>query len=189
VRILIALLVAAALSLAAAVSLPSDATMFVTDGDGTIVGIGRTVSGETFELELLIGFEGFARLTVVTPAGEVVSFEVLIAGGVAYVDLVDLGALALEAGFTAAQVTAVDLLDEEAAGPDPRSTMGMHNASETGQEMAGDHPDERAYLGSGNADEDHGPPDELPVGPADPPVDPGDPPVDPEDPPVTPGRP
>jgi hypothetical protein len=189
VRILIALLIAAALSLAAAVSLPSDATMFVTDGDGTIVGIGRTVSGETFELELLIGFEGFARLTVVTPAGEVVSFEVLIAGGVAYVDLVDLGALALEAGFTAAQVTAVDLLDEEAAGPDPRSTMGMHNASETGQEMAGDHPDERAYLGSGNADEDHGPPDELPVGPADPPVDPGDPPVDPEDPPVTPGRP
>ena len=177
-RYLISSFLAIALSFAAATAFPSDADVFVIDRTGIIVGIGKMVAGEVFELQLMAGFDGFAELTIVTPAGDVVVRDVVVMGGVVFLDLVDIAVMAREAGFGAVHVSAVELAADEAdSGP---RDAGMGNASDTGQTSAGDRPDESARVGSGNAPEDPGRPAETP----DPPVVPPDPPVTPPEPPV-----
>jgi len=170
----------------AAAPLPADATAFVTDAEGTIVGIGRTLAGETFELRLLIGFDGPAQLIFVTAAGEVVVLRIMVVDGVAYVDRLDLRVLAFEAGFHDVRVVAAAALADGGA-PDPRSTAGRGNADETGRGHAADPPGDRGRPGGGDDDEHAGPPAEFPGAPGGPPVDPADPPTEP---PVDPpGRP
>lgn len=200
-RYLIALFLALVLSVAAAIPFPRDADVFVIDRGGTIIGIGKTVSGEVFELALIAGFSGFAELTIVTPAGEVAVHEVMVMDGMVFLDLIDVSVMAREAGFATVSVSPVDLVAAEAEIV-PRDA-GMGNASETGQASAGENPDERAYLGSGNAPEEPGRSDEaprrtperptVPAGsPAErpePPVVPVVPPVDPPAPPVEPVEP
>jgi len=194
VRYLIASLLALALSVVAATAFPRDADVFMIDRGGTIIGVGKTVAGEVFELELIAGFDGFAELTIVTPAGEISVHEVMVMAGVVYLDLVDVAALARDAGFAAVTVSPVELVAVEVETA-PRD-LGMGNASETGQANAGEKPDERAYRGSGNAPEEPGRPEETPrrtpERPAvseDPPVERPAPPVEPVVPPVAPPAP
>ena len=185
-RMLIALCIALFVSLAAALSLPSDADIVVIANDGTIVGIGKTVGAVTFELELLAGFEGFASLVIVTPEGDTHAFDVMISDGSLFVDFVDLADIVHEAGFTDHRVFAADVSarpeatarpDDVGRGADAAADAadaaheGMGNASGTGQENAGNAPNEAAYGGAGNADDagaNAADPDDLPAPPIDP---------------------
>ena len=180
-RLLIALCIALVLSSTAALSLPSDADIFVTTDDGTIVGIGKTVGGVEFELELLAGFAGFGRLLMVTPGGDTHAFDVMVRDGSLFVDLVDLADIVREAGFRDNRVLVTDVSarpDDVGRGADAAADAaevaheGMGNASETGQEHAGDAPNDAAYAGAGNADDasdNAADPDDLPAPPIDPP--------------------
>ncbi|MBW6457353.1 MAG: hypothetical protein K0A98_15835, partial [Trueperaceae bacterium] len=59
-----------------------DAGVIVTDARGVIVGVGRVVAGASFELHLLEGFVGPARLTLLRPDGATATLEVVVAEGV-----------------------------------------------------------------------------------------------------------
>jgi len=74
-------LVALTWSLAVAASpvFPPDAEVFLTAEGGTIVGVGRIVDGRAFELRILRGFSGAARLTLVSP-GDVSVYDVVVRG-------------------------------------------------------------------------------------------------------------
>ena len=183
-RYLIASFLALVLSVAAATAFPRDADVFVIDRGGTIIGIGKTVAGEVFELELVAGFSGFAELTIVTPAGEVAVHEVMVTAGVVFLDLIDVTVMAREAGFATVSVSPFDLVAAEAEIA-PRDA-GMENASETGRASADDNPDGRADLGSGNAPEEPGRSDEAPRRTPERPAVPADSPAEPPEPPVVP---
>jgi len=161
VRHIISLAVALAVSVAAAFELPRDATLFVTDTSGTIVGVGRLVAGETFEIDLAVGFGGAVMLTFVGPDGAVVVVGAVVDDGVVLLDLVDIAVLAAQAGFRAVRVSAADPAGSASADASDSGLGGGH-ASSTGSERAGDHPDERAAEGGGDADGERGPPGELP---------------------------
>jgi hypothetical protein len=103
-------IVFASLSLAwaGAWSLPADAQVFLTAADGTIVGIGTSSGGTTFELDLLDGFEGEARLLVVGGDVDPQVLDVLVLGGVVYVGDVDLAVTVRSAGFVDVSIGASD---------------------------------------------------------------------------------
>lgn len=58
---------------------PPDADVFLTSERGTIVGVGRITEGRTFEIRILQGFSGPARLTLVAP-GEVSVVDIVVRG-------------------------------------------------------------------------------------------------------------
>ena len=58
---------------------PANADVFLTSERGTIVGVGRITEGRTFEIRILQGFSGPARLTLVAP-GEVSVVDVVVRG-------------------------------------------------------------------------------------------------------------
>ncbi|MFO8149626.1 MAG: hypothetical protein R6T93_04990 [Trueperaceae bacterium] len=58
---------------------PPDAEVFLTVERGTIVGVGKITGGSVFEIQILQGFSGPARLTLVAP-GEVSVFDVVVRG-------------------------------------------------------------------------------------------------------------
>jgi hypothetical protein len=74
-------LIALTLSLAVAspLAMPTNADVFLTSERGTIVGVGRIAEGRAFELRILQGFSGPARLTLVAP-GDVSVREVVVRG-------------------------------------------------------------------------------------------------------------
>jgi len=55
-----------------------DADVLVTDARGVIVGVGRVVAGASFELHLLEGVVGPARLTLLRPDGATAALDVLV---------------------------------------------------------------------------------------------------------------
>jgi hypothetical protein len=59
--------------------LPPDAEVFLTTEVGTIVGVGTTTGAGAFEIRILQGFSGPARLTVVAP-GAVSVLDVVVRG-------------------------------------------------------------------------------------------------------------
>lgn len=58
---------------------PADAHVFLTVDRGTIVGVGRVGQDGALEIQILRGFSGPARLTVVA-SGEVDVFDVIVRG-------------------------------------------------------------------------------------------------------------
>lgn len=60
----------------------TDGDVIVTDARGVIVGVGRVVSGASFELRILEGFVGPARLTLLHPDGTTEALDVVIDGRV-----------------------------------------------------------------------------------------------------------
>ena len=122
-RPLIATCLILALSIAGAWTMPSDAQVVLTAEDGTIVGVGHAYDGTHFDLELLAGFEGPARLLIVQPTGDALTFDALVRGDVVLVDtatdpgrvgpvdaagLVDLTQLLEASGFVALAIGARD---------------------------------------------------------------------------------
>lgn len=75
---------------AAVPSLPPDARLMITDPRGVIVGVGHITGGTAFEMTLLTGFEGRARLTLLLDDGRTEAFEVVVVEGTVRVDGVDL---------------------------------------------------------------------------------------------------
>lgn len=66
-------------AVAASPVLPPDTEVFLTTEIGTIVGIGTTNGSGAFEIRILEGFSGPARLTLVAP-GAVSVFDVVVRG-------------------------------------------------------------------------------------------------------------
>ncbi len=116
-RVVIALAVTAFLSVAVAVTLPPDANMFVADDDGVIVGVGRSDAGETFVLDVIAAYQGFARLVIVTSGGDVVVHDVMVMDGVVLLEFVDLRVIARRSGFDEVAVEAIDVFDASHARP------------------------------------------------------------------------
>jgi len=111
--------VAAEVPDAVAVALTAgDADVLVTDARGVIVGVGRVVAGASFELRVLEGFVGPARLTLLRPDGTTEVFEVMVGDHVLVhgLDLLDLIAERVEA-FTI-EVGGVTYHEAERRGPD-----------------------------------------------------------------------
>jgi hypothetical protein len=59
-----------------------DGDVIVTDVGGVIVGVGRVVAGEAFELRFLEGFVGPARLTLLRKDGATEALDVVVNGHV-----------------------------------------------------------------------------------------------------------
>jgi len=57
-----------------------DGDLLVTDAGGVIVGVGRVVAGASFELRILEGFVGPARLTLLRPDGATEVLDVVVNG-------------------------------------------------------------------------------------------------------------
>jgi hypothetical protein len=177
VRHLIALVVVLWMSLAAALELPRDATLFVTDAAGTIVGVGRLVAGETFEIDLAPGFAGVAVLTFVGADGGVVVAAAVVEGGVVLIDRRDIALLARQAGFRTVRVAPADAGADEAAAGDEPGPVGPVEGPEA---PVSDPPDEQ--VGGGDDDGGRQPPGDLPPGAPDLPIRPPELPVVPADP-------
>lgn len=122
-RTLIATCLILALAFAGAWTMPSDAQVVLTAEDGTIVGVGQASGGTHFELELLTGFDGPARLLVVQLTGDALLFDAFVRDDVVLVDaatapdrsgpsdpadLVDLALLLEASGFVAFAIGARD---------------------------------------------------------------------------------
>ncbi len=110
-----AMVVVLAASLAHAFEFPSDAEFIVTDAQGVIVAIGRTVGGASVSVEVWSGFEGTARLTLFLDDGGTRAIDVAIADGVVSIEGVDLRVL-LAAAF---EHVAVRFVAEPGAPADP----------------------------------------------------------------------
>ena len=110
-----ALIVVLTASLAHAFDFPPDADFIVTDAEGVIVAIGRTVRGTSASMEVLSGFEGPARLTLFHPDGSTRAIAVAIEDGVVAIEGIDLRVLWAE---DFADV-AVRFVAEPGAGADP----------------------------------------------------------------------
>jgi hypothetical protein len=180
-RIVIAVAFAAFVGMALAVTLPPDANMFVTDDDGVIVGVGRSQAGETFVLDVIASYQGFARLVVVTSAGDVVVHDVVVTGGTVLLEFVDLRAIALRSGFVEVFVEAIDVFDAAprrapagapASAWDTAPDVGQPgSAGAPGQPADAGHPDQTPDGGSVGAPTPAGPVPAPPVGgPTDPPA-------------------
>ena len=142
-----------------------DADVLVTDARGVIVGVGRVVAGASFELQLLEGFVGPARLTLLRPDGATEALDVVVGERVVIdgLDLLDLladrvGAFTVEVGGVAYH---------EAGRPAADAGVDDERGHGPGGPPA---PDEA----SGPLDEASGPPDEA-SGPPDEPRGPGSP--------------
>ena len=116
-KFLLALVFTLSLFVAAAYEFPRDGSVLVTAEDGTIVGIGKLVDGEEFELEVLVDFTGFGKLVFTTPDGSTQMLDVMIGKGIVSVDLMDLESVLSNAGFTEINITT----DANLAGPGQRS--------------------------------------------------------------------
>jgi hypothetical protein len=123
------------LSSAAAIAFTSDADLLVTDGRGVIVGVGRLTVGVSFELRLMGGFSGPARLTMLHQDGRTETLDIVVGDGIAHgeLDLLELildrfGVVTIERGgapwppsgrdagrAAAAEATAVEAAAGEAA--------------------------------------------------------------------------
>jgi hypothetical protein len=75
------------LSSAAALAFTSDADILVTDGRGVIVGVGRMTMGVSFELRLLGGFSGPARLTMLHVDGRTETLDIVVGDGISHGEL------------------------------------------------------------------------------------------------------
>lgn len=160
-----------ALAFAGAWTMPSDAQVVLTAEDGTIVGVGQAYGGTHFELELLAGFEGPARLLIVQLAGDPLLFDAVVRDDIVFVDassvpdrftsldpadLVDLAHVLEASGFVTLAIGARDpgaagrataAGAREAAPADPRS--GTDDAG--GPDERADDRAREALDGAGNA--------------------------------------
>lgn len=139
----LALTLALALTGAFATEFPANSDVLVTAEDGTIVGIGKIVDGEEFELELLADFSGFGTLVFTAADGTTRTLDVLISDGAVSVDFVDLGTLLAEAGFRSVEIET----DDELAGR-PEDAGQPDDAGE-----AAENADDNAAEGADNADD------------------------------------
>jgi hypothetical protein len=125
--------------------LPPDAEIFLTTEVGTIVGVGTTTGGGAFEIRILEGFSGPARLTLVAP-GAVSVFDVVVRGRDPLLPEGDLqlpdGTSVLASWRSGGGVVVVVWSEVPAAGVRAPGTDGRapgiegSNASETGRENA-----------------------------------------------------
>jgi hypothetical protein len=101
-----------------------DADVLVTDARGVIVGVGRLVAGASFELRVLEGFVGPARLTLLRPDGTTEVLEVMVGHHVLVhgLDLVDLLAERFETFIV--EVGGVTYHEAERRGPDAGDAAG-----------------------------------------------------------------
>jgi len=171
-RVVIPAVVAAFLSVALAVTLPPDATMFVTDDDGVIVGVGRSHAGERFVLDVMASYHGFARLVIVTSGGDVVVHDVLVMDGTVLLEFEDLRAIARRSGFLEVVVEAIDVVD--AAGV-PSAPAGVGGAERAPEDRPGVAPAPGGPVPAPPVDAPVGPPAAAPGAPVDPPGEPGPP--------------
>ncbi|TVR93112.1 MAG: hypothetical protein EA416_05880 [Trueperaceae bacterium] len=196
-RIVITAALVALLGIALAVTLPPDATMFVTDDDGVIVGVGRSHAGETFVLDVIASYQGFARLVIVTSGGTVEVHDVMVTGGTVLLEFVDLRAIARRSGFVEVFVEAIDVFDAAyqhlpaaVPGSEPDAAPPVDHPGSAGA------PSQPADAGHAEQGPDDGPgaaPAPVSPVPAPPVVGPADPPAGspdtPAGPPVAPGPP
>lgn len=178
-----------ALAWAGAWNLPADAQVFLTASDGTIVGIGTSSGGTSFELDLLDGFEGVARLLVVGGDVGPQVLEVLVLAGVVYVDEVDLVDVARDTGFVDVSIGASDppaasnrpsarpgndVADQvrsdpgDANGPRESAREGVPGPNENANERAEERGDERADEAADDAPRNDDARDEAPGDPSPP---------------------
>jgi hypothetical protein len=111
-----------------------DGDVIVTDARGVIVGVGRVVAGASFELRVLEGFVGPARLTVLRPDGATEVLDVLVDGRVLVegFDLLELLAERVEAftvevggvAYRAAERRGTDAGAAAGGGPRPAEPPG-----------------------------------------------------------------
>jgi hypothetical protein len=99
------LIVTLVVSTAAAIAFTSDADILVTDGRGVIVGVGRSTVGVSFELRLMAGFSGPARLTMLYVDGRTETLDIVVGDGIRHgeLDLLELildrfGVVSIELG-------------------------------------------------------------------------------------------
>lgn len=179
-KFILALFCALTVTAAAAVEFPANGEVLIAADDGTIVGVGKFVDGEQFELELLLDFSGFGTLVFTGPDGSTQVLEVMIGDGVVLVDLVDLTTLLRDAGFEVSVKSddrlagrpddagrpenvgqpedrgrpegAGDEANENAAEGADNAYGGIDNADDAA-EKGKEHADERAFEGRGNADD------------------------------------
>lgn len=182
-KFFLALSFALSLFVAAAYEFPKDGSVLITAEDGTIVGVGKFVDGEEFELEVLVDFTGFGKLVFTTPGGSTQMLDVMIGEGVVTVDLMDLELVLSDAGFTEVSITTDDSLalagkpentgrpegagrSDDAGAEDQEPNEHANDNANEGAENAGQGQDnanenasegaENAGQGSDNADENAG---------------------------------
>jgi len=150
------LAVASALAIppdAAASVFPPDADVFLTSELGTIVGVGRIADGRAFEIRILQGFSGPARLTLVAP-GEVSVVDVVVRGRDPQLPDGDLllsnGASVFASLRLGGVVIAVVWSEAPASGDRAPGILGS-NASEQGLEKANPRASEGGNPGPGEA--------------------------------------
>ena len=124
---------------------PPDTEVFLTTEVGTIVGVGTATGSGVFEIRILEGFSGPARLTLVAP-GAVSVFDVLVRGRDALLPEGDLqlpdGTSLLASWRSGGGVVLVVWSEAPAVGVRAQGVDGRapgiegSNASETGRENA-----------------------------------------------------
>ncbi len=206
--VLLAWLAALALVWAAAADGPAagavalvggDGDIIVTDARGVIVGVGRVVAGALFELRLLAGFAGSARLTLLRPDGTTSVLEVVIDGRVRVEGLDLLELLAERVGAFTVEVGGVAHHAAERAGAGSAGAAGANRSTDEppspseapGRPEAPDPPDPPDPVDRPDAPGQ--PETPAPTDPVDRPDEPRRPetpgPMDPVDRPDAPGRP
>ena len=144
---------------AAALELPDEADLLVTDPSGLIVGVGRIAADTGFVLDLLAGYAGPGLLTLVTPDGATSTIEIVIGEGVMVedVDLLE----ALEGRFALLEIRFV-AVDARTRAPAPGPAAGVGREAPAGA----------AAAGRGRSDEAPGRAEDARPGPApEPPVE------------------
>ncbi len=126
-------IVVLAASLAHAFEFPSDAEFIVTDAQGVIVAIGRTVAGTAASVEVWSGFEGPARLTVFLGDGRTRAVDVAIGDGAVTIEGIDLRVLLAEDFAT----VAVRFVSEPGADPPGLEGDGADESGVDDREAAG----------------------------------------------------
>lgn len=118
-----------------------DADLLVLDDRGVIVGVGRAQAGATFELRLLLGFAGPARLALLYRDGSAAWLDVVVGDRVLVAD-VDLPTLlAGRFGEVAVRRELAAAAGGGAAGPaSPAGTAGPAEGAASAPGTAGDAP-------------------------------------------------
>jgi hypothetical protein len=117
---------------------PPNAAVFLTSERGTIVGVGTITEGRTFEVRILQGFSGPARLTLVAP-GEVSVINVVVRGREPLMpdgDLLLSDGTSVFASLRLGGVVIVVVWSEAPAGGDRAPGILGSDASEQGLESA-----------------------------------------------------
>jgi hypothetical protein len=132
------------LAVASPLAMPTNADVFLTTERGTIVGVGRISEGRAFEIRILQGFSGPARLTLVAP-GDVSVVDVVVRGRDLQLpdgDLLLLDGTSVLASLRMGGVVITVVWSEASAAGDRAPGILGANASERGLEQSNPRADE-----------------------------------------------